>query len=212
MEENKSNVYLKLFKIQQDLKVPKNQFNAFGKYKYRSCEDILETAKPILNSVNCIVVLTDKIVQHDNRYYVEATATLIDCDNVTEKITTTAYAREDLLKKGMDESQITGSASSYARKYALNGLFCIDDTKDSDSTNDGNKKDNTNTTTNQYVPLIKFDTKNEKIRAISKIKTLGKPKLERILKTYNRETVEQMTDTELIDCVNKLKIHIVKGD
>ncbi|MGB2272712.1 MAG: ERF family protein [Pseudomonadales bacterium] len=118
----------KLSKIQADLKAPKNQFNAFGKYKYRSCEDILEGVKPILNGL--ILTLSDKIEQVGDRIYVTATARLTDGSDAVE---TTASARESLTKKGMDDSQITGTASSYARKYALNGLFCIDDTKDADS-------------------------------------------------------------------------------
>ena len=120
----------KLSKIQVDLRAPKNQFNAFGKYKYRSCEDILEGVKPHLCGL--ILTLSDKIEQVGDRIYVTATAKLTDGESSIE---TTASARESLTKKGMDDSQITGTASSYARKYALNGLFCIDDTKDADSMN-----------------------------------------------------------------------------
>ena len=120
----------KLQEIQHKLKAPKGQYNSFGKYKYRSCEDILEAVKPILNEVGCTLTLSDEIILIGDRYYVKATATLKGAD-VNES--TTAYAREDLEKKGVDGSQITGTASSYARKYALNGLFCIDDTKDADT-------------------------------------------------------------------------------
>ncbi|EGT4106356.1 ERF family protein [Clostridioides difficile] len=132
METN--NVYIKLVNIQSTLKAPKSQFNSFGKYNYRSCEDILEGLKPILKEEKALVVLDDNIVQIGNRFYVEATATLIDAET-GEKVSTKALAREDETKKGMDLAQVTGSVSSYARKYALNGLFCIDDTKDSDATN-----------------------------------------------------------------------------
>ncbi|HBH0438140.1 TPA: ERF family protein [Clostridioides difficile] len=132
METN--NVYIKLVNIQSTLKAPKSQFNSFGKYNYRSCEDILEGLKPILKEEKALVILDDNIVQIGNRFYVEATATLIDAET-GEKISTKALAREDETKKGMDLAQVTGSVSSYARKYALNGLFCIDDTKDSDATN-----------------------------------------------------------------------------
>ncbi|WP_413927104.1 ERF family protein, partial [Clostridioides sp. ZZV14-6345] len=132
METN--NVYIKLVNIQSTLKAPKSQFNSFGKYNYRSCEDILEGLKPILKEEKALVVLDDNIVQIGNRFYVEATATLIDAET-GEKISVKALAREDETKKGMDLAQVTGSVSSYARKYALNGLFCIDDTKDSDATN-----------------------------------------------------------------------------
>lgn len=119
--------------IQNLLKAPKNQYNKFGNYKYRNCEDILEAVKPLLFSQSCTLTISDEIVMIGTRYYVRATATIKNANGETE--TTTAYAREDESKKGMDASQITGSTSSYARKYALNGLFCIDDTKDSDSLN-----------------------------------------------------------------------------
>ncbi|HBF4427945.1 TPA: ERF family protein [Clostridioides difficile] len=132
MENN--NIYIKLVNIQSTLKAPKSQFNSFGKYNYRSCEDILEGLKPILKEEKALVILDDNIVQIGNRFYVEATATLIDAET-GEKVSTKALAREDETKKGMDLAQVTGSVSSYARKYALNGLFCIDDTKDSDATN-----------------------------------------------------------------------------
>jgi hypothetical protein len=116
--------------IQQKLKVPKGQFNNFGKYKYRSCEDIVEAIKPLLGK--SVLTLSDDIVVETNGWvYVKATATLVDEKGVV--YTTSAFAREPEMKKGMDSSQITGTASSYARKYALNGLFCIDDTKDADT-------------------------------------------------------------------------------
>lgn len=117
--------------IQSLLKAPKDQYNKFGNYKYRNCEDILVAVKPLLFSQSCTLTISDEIVMIGTRYYVRATATIKNANGETE--TTTAYAREDESKKGMDASQITGSTSSYARKYALNGLFCIDDTKDSDS-------------------------------------------------------------------------------
>lgn len=120
-----------LEKIQNKLKAPKNQFNAFGKYHYRSCEDILEALKPILADHNATLTISDSIENIGNRYYVKATATLGIKDKGT--VSVTAYAREEEDKKGMDGSQITGAASSYARKYALNGLFLIDDTKDADT-------------------------------------------------------------------------------
>ena len=120
----------KLLKIQTDLKAPKGQFNKFGNYKYRSCEDILEALKPLLARECCTLTLSDEMVEIGGRVYVKATATLTD-GTATERVT--AYAREEESKKGMDASQVTGAASSYARKYALNGLFCIDDTKDADT-------------------------------------------------------------------------------
>ena len=120
-----------LLKIQEELKAPKGQYNSFGKYNYRSCEDILEAVKPLLQAHSCTLTLSDDIVQVGERYYVKATATIVT-DN-GESVAVTAFARESLDKKGMDDSQITGTASSYARKYALNGLFLIDDTKDADT-------------------------------------------------------------------------------
>lgn len=130
----------KLLKVQAELKAPKGQYNSFGKYKYRSCEDILEAVKPHLEKQKLLLFVSDELVAMDGRFYVRATATILDAetpDNVTERIAATAYAREEETKKGMDGSQITGGASSYARKYALNGLFLIDDTKDADATNKG---------------------------------------------------------------------------
>lgn len=119
--------------IQSKLKAPKGNYNSFGKYKYRSAEDILEAVKPLLNEENCILTLSDEIVQVGDRYYIKATCTLVNSDG--QIVVTSALAREEDTKKGMDASQITGTASSYARKYALNGLFCIDDTKDADALN-----------------------------------------------------------------------------
>ena len=115
------NVLKKLFNIQQELKVPKNQRNTFGNYNFRSCEDIMEASKPICAKYNCLLLCTDSIIFVGNRYYVQATAVLYDLDSEA-KIEVTAYAREEETKKGMDASQITGASSSYARKYALNGL------------------------------------------------------------------------------------------
>lgn len=125
-------IYEKLSAIQQELKAPKGQYNSFGKYKYRSCEDILEAVKPICAKHKTTLVLLDSISEINGRFYVTAQAQLHDCES-DNAVTATAYAREPEKKTGMDESQITGTASSYARKYALNGLFCIDDTKDADT-------------------------------------------------------------------------------
>lgn len=133
----------KLLKIQTDLKAPKGQFNKFGNYKYRSCEDILEAVKPLLAREGCTLTLSDEIVEIGGRVYVKATASLTD-GTTAERVT--AYAREEESKKGMDASQVTGAASSYARKYALNGLFCIDDTKDADTEEFENEKNQTDST------------------------------------------------------------------
>lgn len=127
------NVYEKLAKIQIALKAPKGQFNSFGKYNYRSCEDILEALKPLLKEQGLVLILSDEIVCIGARYYIKATALLKSVNDDNEQIFNTAYAREDENKKGADGAQITGACSSYARKYALNGLFLIDDTKDADT-------------------------------------------------------------------------------
>lgn len=145
-------IYEKLMKVQQELKAPKNQYNAFGKYKYRNCEDILEALKPALSEVKAVVLLNDDVININDRFYVKATAMFIDAET-GEKEFVSALAREVEVKKGMDDSQITGTASSYARKYALNGLFCIDDTKDADSIDNASQekssnKGNTNTSSN----------------------------------------------------------------
>ena len=127
-------IYKKLMGIQTKLKAPKSQRNSFGNYNYRSCEDILEAVKPLLDEFKVALTIKDEIVLIGERYYIKATATLIDIDtgDTTE---TSAYARESAEKRGMDSSQVTGATSSYARKYALNGLFAIDDNKDADATN-----------------------------------------------------------------------------
>jgi len=156
-------IYEKLNQIQCDLKAPKGQRNSFGNYNYRSCEDILEAVKPLLKLNKVVLTLTDEVLQFNcnqdfrvieltnnkgikennvvggDRFYIKAIAVLQDCES-KDSITTFAYAREAQDKKGMDESQITGASSSYARKYALNGLFLIDDTKDADATNTHGKE------------------------------------------------------------------------
>ena len=124
-----------LISIQSELKAPKSQYNKFGGYKYRKAEDILEAVKPLLTKQKCTLIITDDVVLIGNRIYVKATATIKNEKGECE--TTTGWAREEETKKGMDGSQITGASSSYARKYALNGLFAIDDNADSDTTNDG---------------------------------------------------------------------------
>lgn len=138
----------KVVAIQSKLKAPKGQYNSFGKYNYRSCEDILEGVKPLLSEQGLILTIEDNIEMIGDRYYVKATATLSDGTN---SISTSAYARESLDKKGMDSSQVTGATSSYARKYALNGLLCIDDTKDADTMN--NAKQDTQETVYNWNTL-----------------------------------------------------------
>lgn len=148
---------------QAAIKAPKGQYNSFGKYAYRSCEDILEAAKPVCVSHGLLLTVSDEMVVIGERYYVRATATLRDTES-DAKVYSTAYAREPLDKKGMDESQITGAASSYARKYALNGLLCIDDTKDAD--------------TDEYAAATKRDTRTRDEVLADKRKELAAQKWE----------------------------------
>ena len=152
------NVYEKLIAIQSELKAPKSQYNNFGKYAYRNCEDILEALKPILKEHKSTVYISDEIVTVLERFYIKATVTFIDAET-GEKIINAAYAREEEDKKGMDGSQVTGSSSSYARKYALNGMFAIDDTKDSDFTNTTIKGDNTGLSEAQIKRLLAIASK-----------------------------------------------------
>ena len=133
-----ANIHESLAAIQAALKAPKSQFNSFGNYHYRKAEDILEAVKPLLAQQGCVLTCTDELVLIGERYYVKATATI--CNKEGQIVQTSAYAREEETKKGMDGSQVTGASSSYARKYALNGLLCIDDTQDSDTTNVGDGK------------------------------------------------------------------------
>lgn len=158
------NIYEKLMNIQEKLNVPKNQLNKFGGYNFRSCEDILEAVKPLLKENKLALQISDEIVPLGDRYYVRATATLIDTEDKDDnaRIKNVGYAREEENKKGMDASQVTGATSSYARKYALNGLFCIDDTKDADTdeyqsqqrNNQNNKTNNQQTKQNNQVKTI----------------------------------------------------------
>lgn len=138
------NIYEKLTEVQNLLKVGKSNYNEFGKYKYRSCGDILEAVKPLLKEYKLNLVLSDDLVLIGDRFYVKVTGVLVDIEKPEMMITVTSLAREEATKKGMDGSQITGASSSYARKYLLNGLFAIDDTLDSDATNKHGKGDDEN--------------------------------------------------------------------
>ena len=177
MEEiKKMSLYERLSNIQMELKAPKNQYNSFGKYKYRSCEDILEGVKPVCNKYRVTLVIKDEIssLQNNDRVYVKAIATLYDWDS-DNSISNYAYAREEETKKGMDSSQVTGATSSYARKYALNGLFNIDDTKDADTdayanqTNYKNKRQQSQAKPQQSSTAVK---KEEKITRESMLEYL----------------------------------------
>ena len=144
-----------LVKIQSELKAPKNLFNKFGGYYYRSAEDILEALKPLLLKYDCLLTLKDEIILIGNRFYVRATASLRNSEGSIVEVT--AYAREEESKKGMDSSQITGAASSYARKYALNGLFLIDDQKDADATHTHGKEDKEEVQIDEKITLSEIN-------------------------------------------------------
>lgn len=195
------NIYQSLNYIQSNLKAPKGQFNSFGKYHYRSCEDILEGVKPHLKETNTCLVISDEIVTIGDHNYIKATATLYGADGGA--VANSAFAKEPLDKKGMDPSQITGATSSYARKYALNGLFCIDDTKDADT--DAYTANTTQTKAKAKAPetntIREKRVKEEYLKSITQqmgIKQIN-PKLisEYINKTFNKKTSNELTEDEL---------------
>lgn len=186
------NIYEKLNLIQVSLKSPKSQYNSFGEYAYRSCGDILESVKAQLAELKVVIVLSDELVQIGDRYYIKATATLHDLDGAS--ISNTAYAREEETKKGMDGSQITGASSSYARKYALNGLLAIDDTKDSDATNKGEE------------PEVKPDPVQD--GTLLEAQQVG-ISLEK-LAIYLKKTIGQLTNNDILTAVAQKKTAMKK--
>lgn len=176
-----------LIAIQSELKAPKSQFNKFGGYKYRKAEDILEAAKPLLAKQKCTLIITDDVVLIGNRIYVKATANIKNEKGECE--TSTGWAREEETKKGMDGSQITGASSSYARKYALNGLFAIDDNQDSDAANDGQHQEAQQQTQTQQPATSPFHPNdlNEGLVYLSRCVT--KDNLIWVVQTYKPLTV-----------------------
>ena len=183
---SKSRIKEKLVSIQQELKAPKGQFNSFGKYRYRSCEDILEAVKPILAEHKVIMTISDDVVMVGDRIYVKAIARLEDAEG-DGFIINTAWAREENEKKGMDGSQITGTASSYARKYCLNGLFLIDDTKDAD-TDEFHKKTHPEEKSAEKKPVT--DKQIEKLVEMAQAR--GKElDIDEIRKNWTYETAEK---------------------
>lgn len=158
----------RLIEIQQKLIAPKNQYNSFGEYSYRSCEDILNAVKPLLKEYELALLLTDDIVLIGERYYVKATARLVD-NSGKEIASTSAFARETFEKKKSDDSQLTGAASSYARKYALNGLFCIDDVKDTDDMDKRKNKPKSTGKSNNDISKTEFITLAQKEELRNKI-------------------------------------------
>jgi hypothetical protein len=194
-------IYKKLINIQTELKAPKNQYNGFGKYNYRNCEDILEALKPLLNNNKATIMISDKIVNMGDRFYVEATVKFIDAET-GESVETTALAREEQTKKGMDGSQITGSASSYARKYALNGMFCIDDTKDADTRN--NKDDKKEDTKEKYN--LENSKKIKQVFAIAAKQNISKENIDSfIVKVFGKDSITKLEKTELDTLIKRLE-------
>jgi len=179
---------MNLVELQSRLKAGKTKFNAFGKYNYRSCEDILEAVKPILKELNMALTISDDIVEVGGRVYVKATATLSNDEGCVAQ--STAFAREPEMKKGMDESQITGCASSYARKYALNGLLCIDDTKDADT------MDNTD---NAPVGKEILATKAH----LEELRQIGVD-VQKVA-VYYKTTVDGLTDAQVVEALRMKK-------
>lgn len=191
------NIYEKLTEVQNELKAPKSKYNSFGKYNYRSCEDILEAVKPILKAKRLAMTVKDDVFNIGDRFYIMATVTVFDCES-EEKVTTTAYAREDADKKGMDGSQITGSSSSYARKYALNGMFAIDDTKDADSWNTHDK----DRTVEKKEAERATEEQVAKLRALYKGK---EDKLTELLDKYGITSPVQFKRMEIQSVIDKLE-------
>lgn len=212
----KMTIYEKLSAVQQELKAPKNRRNTFGKYNYRSCEDILEAVKPILAKHEATILITDDISEVGGKVYIQATVRFVDLRVNGDMITVNAFARESVDKKGMDDAQITGTSSSYARKYALNGLFLIDDVKDPDS--DEYKEE-----TDQK---IKASTKKPKDSVLDEYVNAGQLEtLNMLLKKaeitedkfreiYNIATMPEFPANKYEDAVKKLEaaIKAKKGD
>lgn len=213
------NLYEKLQHVQGKLKAPKSQYNKFGGYNYRNCEDIQEAAKPLMQEVNAALVVGDELVLIGERYYIKAVARFIDCET-GEFVENAAYAREELDKKGMDVSQVTGSTSSYARKYALNGLFCIDDVKDADSQdNTGGQKASRGKEgagrggRNQEKAAPAESGEKVSDAMIKSVTALVEKyqekgvKIEKILEMYSIKDISEMSVAQCRDCMEKLKLY-----
>jgi len=195
-----------LVNIQNELKAPKSNFNSFGKYRYRSAEDILTAVKPLLAKYSCTMTVSDEVVFIGSRFYIKATVTIMDEEGNTESVS--AFAREDESKKGMDGSQITGTASSYARKYALNGMFLIDDTKDADTDEYHNQ---TTQTQSKITKAFLKEHGNERIGGdeIQKLRTAcinagEKMSLERALQACKKERIDDITLIQYVSLMSQL--------
>lgn len=192
-------VYEKLIAVQSELKAPKGQYNNFGKYAYRNCEDILEALKPLLKENKATLIITDEVLTVDNRFYVKANVKFIDIET-GESIENAAYAREEESKKGMDGSQVTGASSSYARKYALNGMFAIDDTKDSDSTNTNEK-----TTNNKSTGII-TEAQIKRLFAIANKASISPEDVKKVVaKSFGTQDLKKMTKQQYDEICERLE-------
>lgn len=193
------NLYTKLAVIQKNLIAPKEQRNDFGKYNYRSCEDIVKALKPLLDENHCVCFMTNEMDEIGGRVYVKAIVTLVDLES-DEKITVTAHAREENEKKGMDGSQITGASSSYARKYALSGLFMIDNENDSDVTETQEKS------TEEKSPEEKSPEKKATPKQIEFLLSVYTGEnLEKLLKANNLSKLEEMPMSNASELISKIK-------
>lgn len=213
------NIHEKLQQVQSDLKAPKNQYNKFGGYNYRNCEDIQEAVKPLLKAVKAALVVGDELVLIGDRYYIKATARFIDCES-GETVENTAYAREEQEKKGMDVSQVTGSTSSYARKYALNGLFCIDDVKDADNQNNasggtgkgtskGSRKNDARKVQGQAGKVTEAMICT--LQSMTERYSAKGLKMDKILSMYKLTAITDMDTEQYKDCMEKLKLYEKEG-
>lgn len=188
------NIYEKINKIQVELKAPKSQRNNFGNYNFRNCEDILEALKPLLLREKIIIKLSDDLVQIGDRFYIKATATLIDVES-GEKHSTTAFAREELNKKGMDGSQITGASSSYARKYALNGLLAIDDTTNTHNNNDSK---------NQKKQVSTEEKRKNGENYIAKNTQKYQEMIDGFFETHNAKNIAELSNDNVSELARKI--------
>ena len=187
-------VYKKLIDVQNKLKAPKSQFNSFGKYSYRNAEDILEAAKPILKEFGATVFIKDEIELIGERYYIRSRAKFVDVET-GEEVETVAYAREAEEKKGMDSAQVTGATSSYARKYALNGLFLIDDTKDNDH----------DTLHKSDIKTEELEINQTQIDSVVQLITDTKTELKPFLEYFKIKEISQMTATQASQAIKMLE-------
>lgn len=206
--QEEMNFMKRFVQLQNELKAPKSKYNSFGKYNYRSAEDILEGVKPLLKKYEMVLTISDDIVMIGDRIYVKATAT-VKCCNTFDGIQTTAYAREADTKKGMDDSQITGTASSYARKYCLNGIFCLDDTEDADSDAYTMQQQNGY----QGFDAPQYPTKNEVIALMELAKQKGFSK-KMVLSAAKVDRAEDITMQAYMDIFSRIskKPDVKKGD